>query len=134
VFEVPCPVESEGQSDCQAWLQNGVLQAGTGMSRGVITKVVRSFGSTWGLVRQADAKHELFFNLQSMLNKADSANLRVGQEVEFDEEVDQANGTRALRMRPVWVEPYSDFINRSRPDNKGAEAAPTQPAWPGVQG
>ena len=134
MFEVQGPVESNCQSDRQAGSQERVFQAGKSMSRGEITKVVRSFGSTWGRVRHAETEHESFFNLESMLNKADFANLRVGQEVEFDEAADQRIGTRALRIRPVWVEPYSDFLNRSQPGNKGAEATPGPSLMPGVQG
>jgi cold shock CspA family protein len=134
VFEVPGPVESKGQPDRQAGSSKRVFQADKGMSRGEITKVVRSFGSTWGRVRHAGAEHESFFNLESMLNKADFANLRVGQEVEFDEAADQRIGTRALRIRPMWVEPYSDFLNRSQPGNKEGEETPRPSALPGVQG
>jgi cold shock CspA family protein len=102
------------------------------MSRGVITKVVLSFGSAWGRARPFGAKHESFFNLESMLNGADFANLRVGQEVEFDEEPDKANGKRALRIRLVWVEPYSDFLNRSWEGIKEAEETPEFSASPGI--
>jgi cold shock CspA family protein len=134
VFEVPFPVESNGQPDRQARSWKQVFPADKRMSRGVITKVVRSFGSTWGLVRRAEAKHESFFNLQSMVNKAEFANLRVGQQVEFDEEAYQASGTRALRLRLVWVEPYGDFLNRSEAGNKESEATPEPSLLPGVQG
>jgi cold shock CspA family protein len=134
VFKVPGPIESKGQPDRQAGSRKRVCQAGKSMSRGEITKVVRSFGSTWGRVRHAGAEHESFFNLESMLNRADFPNLRVGQEVDFDEAADQRIGTRALRIRPVWVEPYSDFLNRSQPGNKGAEATPEPSLVPGVQG
>jgi cold shock CspA family protein len=134
VFKVPGTVESQGQPDRQAGTPKRVFPAGKSMSRGEITKVVRSFGSTWGRVRHAGTEHESFFNLESMLNKADFANLRVGQEVEFDQAADQPNGTRALRIRLVWVEPYSDFLNRSEAGNKGAEATPGSSMLPGVQG
>lgn len=134
MFEVPFPVESIVQPDCQAGSQEQVFPSAKGMSRGVITRVVRSFGSTWGLVRAAEAEHDSFFNLQSMLNKADFANLRVGQEVEFDEEAYQPNGTRVLRLRIVWVEPYGDFLDRSKAGNKGAEGTSGPSLLPGVQG
>jgi cold shock CspA family protein len=124
VFEVPRCVESNCQQARQAGSQELVVEAGKSMSRGVITKVIRSFGSTWGRVRPAGAKPELFFNLESMLNRADFATLRVGQEVEFDEEADMANGTRALRIREVWVEPYSDLLSQSRPAVEEAGAIP----------
>jgi cold shock CspA family protein len=99
------------------------------MSRGVITKVVRSFGSSWGLVLPAGAKDESVFNRESMLNRADFERLRVGQELEFDLEADR---TRALRIRVVWVEPYSDFLDQSHQGVKESGATPEPPQFPRV--
>jgi cold shock CspA family protein len=77
------------------------------VSRGSIAKVIRSYGSEWGRIRASDGAREVFFNLASMKDPDAFERLRVGEYVDFDEENDRANGTRAvnvvLRARPVAV-------------------------------
>jgi cold shock CspA family protein len=68
------------------------------MSRGSIAKIVRSYGSEWGRIRPRDGAREVFFNLASMLDPDAFHTLRVGEYVDFDEENDRANGTRAVRV------------------------------------
>jgi cold shock CspA family protein len=68
------------------------------MSRGSIAKIVRSYGSEWGRIRPRDGARELFFNLASMKDPDAFYSLQVGEYVDFDEENDRANGTRAVRV------------------------------------
>jgi hypothetical protein len=71
------------------------------MTRGVVMKVVRSYGSEWGRVRVAGLGHECFFNRSSLVRPADFDSLTLGQEVKFVEEPDRVNGTHATRMTIV---------------------------------
>jgi cold shock CspA family protein len=68
------------------------------MSAGRISKIVTSFGSKWGRVRAYGHSQELFFNPQSLGRPEEFDDLREGQEVEFDQEPDRANGSRAVRL------------------------------------
>jgi hypothetical protein len=68
------------------------------MTRGVVTKVVRSYGSEWGKVRAEGTDYESFFNRTSLAKAGDFALVEVGQTVEFVEEPDRANGTRAVQL------------------------------------
>lgn len=68
------------------------------MTAGRITKIVTSFGATWGRVQPHGESRELFFNLESLARPADFNEMKEGQEVEFDEEADRANGARAVHL------------------------------------
>lgn len=68
------------------------------MTRGKIVRLVRSYGSRWGLIEPFGSPRSLFFNQASLPDGADFASLRDGQVVEFDEEPDRANGSRAVRI------------------------------------
>lgn len=67
------------------------------MTRVMVTKVVNSFGSTWARVRPQDEVREIF-NASSFYESTDFSSIEVGQEVEFDERPDQANGTSAQNL------------------------------------
>jgi cold shock CspA family protein len=73
------------------------------MTRGVVMKVVRSFGSEWGRVRVAKTGQDCFFNRSSLKRPGDFEALALGQEVSFVEEPDRVNGTHATRMTIVIV-------------------------------
>jgi len=68
------------------------------MMAGRVTKIVTSFGATWGRVQPHGDSRELFFNLESLAQPADFKEMKEGQEVEFDEETDRANGARAVHL------------------------------------
>ena len=68
------------------------------MTPGRVTKIVTSFGATWGRVQPHGESRELFFNLESLARPADFKDMTEGQEVEFDEEADRANGARAVHL------------------------------------
>jgi cold shock CspA family protein len=68
------------------------------MSTGRISKIVTSFGSRWGRVRAYGESQELFFNPQSLGRPEEFDDLQEGQEVEFDQEPDRANGSHAVRL------------------------------------
>ena len=73
------------------------------MTAGKVTKLVRSFGSTWGRIQPDGETREVFFNAASLVHAPGYANLEIGQGVEFEEERDLANGTRATQVRVVTV-------------------------------
>ena len=68
------------------------------MTSGVVTKIVRAFGSEWGRVRTAQSGIDCFFNKASMLHPADFEALKLGQEVTFDSAPDMVNGSRAEHL------------------------------------
>lgn len=68
------------------------------MTKGTITKLVRTHGSSWGRIRPEGSSRDVFFNLASLSQPADFLELEEGQNVEFEEEHDRVNGTHALRM------------------------------------
>lgn len=68
------------------------------MTRGSIAKIVRSYGSEWGRIRARDGAREVFFNLASMKDPGAFPTLKVGEYVDFDEQNDRANGTRAVNV------------------------------------
>jgi cold shock CspA family protein len=70
------------------------------VTSGEITKVVRTHGSAWGKIRPQGATRNVFFNLASLVRKADFENLEAGQEVEFEEVSDQVNGSHAVNLTP----------------------------------
>ena len=73
------------------------------MTIGKVTKLVRTFGSTWGRVRPDRGSREVFFNLTSLINPADFASLAEGDTVEFEEEPERADSTHAIRMRVITL-------------------------------
>ena len=68
------------------------------MTQGAVTKVVISFGSTWGRIRPQEDSREIFFNLASLAEPSDFAAIKVGQAVQFDERSDQVNGSHAEHL------------------------------------
>jgi len=70
------------------------------MNRGSIAKMVLSFGSEWGRIRPRDGAREIFFNVSSLKDPDVIHSLKVGDYVDFDEENDRANGTRAINVVP----------------------------------
>lgn len=75
------------------------------MVAGTISRIVNSYGSQWGHVRPDREPRQVFFNVDSLVDGADFSSLSVGDGVEFDEEVDRANGLRAIRMRRISAAP-----------------------------
>lgn len=69
------------------------------MVSGSIVKIVDTYGSQWGHVRPAREPRQLFFNAGSLGEGVDFSTLAVGDDVEFDQEPDRANGLRAIHMR-----------------------------------
>jgi cold shock CspA family protein len=77
------------------------------MTIGKITKLVTSYGSTWGRIQPVGETREVFFNPETLVDPSEYAALKVDQEVEFDEEKDRANGTHAVRVRLRAAEPLA---------------------------
>ena len=71
------------------------------MTTGKVTKIVRSYGSTWGLVRPVNEPRDVFFNLTSLVDAADFATLQEGDPVQFEERPDRANGMHAFQMSRI---------------------------------
>jgi cold shock CspA family protein len=68
------------------------------MTKGSVTKLVNTFGSTWGRIRPEHGSREIFFNIASLEEAADFSTLEVGQAVEFDECADYVNGIHAEHL------------------------------------
>jgi cold shock CspA family protein len=66
---------------------------------GRISKLVGTHGSAWGRIRPDGQTREVFFNPNTLADPAAYAALQLGQEVEFEEEQDRANGTHAIHVR-----------------------------------
>ena len=66
---------------------------------GKVTKLVRSYGATWGRITPDGETREVFFNAATLIERSDYDALALGQAVEFDEEPDRANGSHAVRVR-----------------------------------
>ena len=66
--------------------------------KGIVTRVIKSHGSAWGSIRPEGVSREAFFNLASLVRPADLSAMEQGQEVEFEEEADPVNGTRAVQV------------------------------------
>lgn len=64
-------------------------------------KLVQSFGSTWGRIQPEGSQRAVFFNGPSVAPEVGFADLREGQQVEFDEEPDRVNGSHAVRVSPI---------------------------------
>jgi len=61
-----------------------------------------SFGASWGRVQRDDDERELFFNARSLAHPEDfSAMIKLGDDVEFEEVPDRANGTQAVHL--TWT-------------------------------
>lgn len=71
------------------------------MTRGTVSKLVSSFGSTWGRIKVEGQEREIYFNASTLVAPSGYAGIGLGQAVEFDEEPDRANGTRAERVKLV---------------------------------
>lgn len=69
------------------------------MIAGKITRLVTSYGSTWGRIKPDGEAREVFFNPETLADPSQYAGMLLGQDVEFDEEPDRANGTHAVRVR-----------------------------------
>ena len=81
--------------------------------RGTITKLVKSHGSSWGRVRPSGTTRDAFFNPASFVRSGDFALVEEGLEIEFDEEIDRANGTRAVQILLNDALPSTDFTRTS---------------------
>ena len=68
------------------------------MSHGKIIKLVRSYGAAWGRIRPNGSDRQVFFNRASLPSEIDFETLCDGQVVEFEEEPDRANGSRAVHV------------------------------------
>jgi len=68
------------------------------MTKGSIVKLVTSFGSRWGRIRAEGDSRDVFFNAASLEDSAEFDTMSVGQNVEFDEEPDLANGVHAINI------------------------------------
>ena len=65
------------------------------MTQGSITKLVTSYGSTWGRIQPVGETREIFFNSAALDEAVDFLSLGVGQVVEFQERADHVNGSHA---------------------------------------
>ena len=81
--------------------------------RGKITKLVKTYGSSWGRLRPNGTSRDIFFNPASFLRSDEFDRAEEGFEVEFDEEQDRANGTRAVRVVMGNALPSTDFSRSS---------------------
>ncbi len=77
------------------------------MTRGSVTKLVKSYGSTWGRIKPQGGDREVFFNTASLDEAVEFSSLDVGQVVEFEEHADNVNGAHAEHVVTVdhGVEP-----------------------------
>lgn len=69
------------------------------MKSGSIVKLVSSFGSSWGRIQPLGESRYVFFNRVSLTRPEDFRALSIGQSVEFEEERDRVNGSRAVGVR-----------------------------------
>jgi len=68
------------------------------VTKGTITKVVRTHGSLWGFIQPLESSRRAFFNTASF-DQADGFDAaEEGLAVEFDEEKDPVNGSRAVHL------------------------------------
>jgi hypothetical protein len=63
---------------------------------GKVTHLANQYGSKWGRIRPANMPREVFFDAASMAQQGDFDRLLIGDEVHCEEEVDSANGMRAI--------------------------------------
>ncbi len=66
--------------------------------RGLVTRLVRGHGSTWGYVAPHATARNIFFNAASLALPEGFASLHEGQEVEFEVVADAVNETRAVHI------------------------------------
>ena len=66
---------------------------------GTISRLVNTHGSSWGKIRPTNTAREVFFSAASVIDERGFSHLNLGDEVEFEEEVDRANGMRAIGIR-----------------------------------
>jgi cold shock CspA family protein len=69
------------------------------MTTGSVTKLISSYGPIWGRIRPDGQAREVFFNRRTLIDPSEYDQLILGEEVEFEEEPDRANGTHAVRVR-----------------------------------
>jgi cold shock CspA family protein len=65
---------------------------------GTVTRLVTSYGASWGLIAVDEISRKTFFNRASFVNQADLEALRTGDEVRFEAEPDSVNGSRAVNL------------------------------------
>ena len=68
------------------------------MARGSISKLVSTFGSKWGRIRQDGTETDLFFNSEHLIEPTDFDLMQVGQTVEFEAHADQITNGHAERV------------------------------------
>jgi cold shock CspA family protein len=73
--------------------------------KGKISKLANLHGSTWGRIQPEGSGREIFFNVSSLDKNDDYHSLVVGQEVDFEEEPDRANGMHAFNVRLIAPTP-----------------------------
>jgi cold shock CspA family protein len=71
--------------------------------KGVVTKLVRSFGSSWGRIQPDGETRELFFNQPSLIEPVNFDTLKEGQRVDFEEQADSVNKTHAIRVAAATI-------------------------------
>jgi hypothetical protein len=71
--------------------------------RGTIDRIVNTYGSSWGHIRAEREPRHVFFNAASLVEGLEFGMLSLGDTVEFDEELDRANGLRAIGMCRIAV-------------------------------
>jgi cold shock CspA family protein len=86
------------------------------MTRGHVTKLVRSFGSSWGRIQPEGETRDIFFNTASLRESAGFLTLSLGQEVDFCEVRDLANGSRAqdVQLTHAGSGPNVEITERAR--------------------
>ena len=67
------------------------------MNTGTVTKIVRSYGASWGRIA-VDGGQLTFFNESSLADSDDFDNLREGTAVSFKLVDDPVNGSRAVAI------------------------------------
>jgi len=82
---------------------------------GLISRLVGTHGSSWGQITPSGSDRTVIFNRTSFVHQSDFDRIRLGQRVNFAEEGDAVNGTRAVDIFPAQAEPYTDF---SRPSGR----------------
>jgi cold shock CspA family protein len=69
------------------------------VTKGSVTKLVTSYGSRWGRIQPTGESREVFFNSACVARTTDFFSLQLGSVVEFEEQSDQVNGTRAVEVQ-----------------------------------
>jgi cold shock CspA family protein len=68
---------------------------------GVITRVTNAGDGKWGKVRHRGSSREVFFTSDDLVEPREFDKLAPGQQVEFQEQPDRAEGMRAVNLRLV---------------------------------